>query len=163
MRKRDGTHITMSEVHGAARAVRRELRAAEDHASMGHQLEAYAAAERAQHAAFDFKNMFATPAAVPVSSSTVGHGEGHVGQMYRIRYVKPGGRITLESQMKLISINHSPVEGDKLIFSARPRFGTQELRRDQLTMIKQVPIDSKVYVNWDPRKTGQPDSWPYER
>jgi hypothetical protein len=85
-------------------------------------------------------------------------GELETGRMYRIRFIKPGGRIELESQMKLFAI-----AGDTLFFSARPRFGTQDIKRSSLTSIVPVSGPEVVYINWDPRKPGRPESWRYER
>lgn len=83
--------------------------------------------------------------------------------MYRIQFVNPGGRITLESQMRMFGMRRDPYVGEVLMFSARPRFGTQEIARNKLTSIERVPDDAEVYLNWDPRKKGKPVSWKYER
>jgi hypothetical protein len=83
--------------------------------------------------------------------------------MYRVRFIKPGGRIELESQMRLFARHTDPYEGQKLQFSCRPRFGTVEFRADQILSMYRMPDDAEVYVNWDPRKPGKPQSWKYER
>lgn len=81
--------------------------------------------------------------------------------MYRIQYIKPGGRITLESQMLLFS-RHISEHGTTLYFSARPTYGTQDFRADNILSMIKVDSD-QVYVNWDPRKNGKPVSWRYVR
>lgn len=82
--------------------------------------------------------------------------------MYRIRYIKPGGRIELESCMRLTSRRVEPFEGPTLQFSARPRLGTQQFRSGQILSMFRVPDDADIYVNHDPRK-GNPKGWRYER
>jgi len=84
--------------------------------------------------------------------------------MYRIQFIKPGGRITMESQMFLFAMHHSDHEGEILLFSARPVFGTQDMRASMITSMIRVDDDAEVYVNWDPRKTNQkPISWRHVR
>jgi hypothetical protein len=79
--------------------------------------------------------------------------------MYRIQFIKPGGRIRLESQMLLFARY-----GGNLYFSARPTFGTQDFPADKILSITRMPDDAEVYVNWDPRKTDQkPISWKHKR
>lgn len=85
----------------------------------------------------------------------------NTGKMYRITFTKPGGRITLESQMKLIAINESKLSGRTLVFSARPRFGTQEVPESMIEKIELVPPDAYVYVNHDRRKGEPKDTWTY--
>jgi hypothetical protein len=83
--------------------------------------------------------------------------------MYRIQFTKPGGRITLESQMRLFDRSTDPIRGLTLWFSARPRFGTTTFAAREIASMYRVPDDAEVYVNWDPRKQGKPQSWKYER
>lgn len=87
----------------------------------------------------------------------------NTGKMYRVTFTKPGGRIELVSQMRLIAINEDAVFGRTLVFSARPRFGTQEMPERMIGKIELVPPDSYVYLNHDPRKGEPKESWPYER
>jgi hypothetical protein len=83
---------------------------------------------------------------------------------YKITYVKPGGRIILESQLRLFAIERDVMADDwRLFFSARPRSGTQEFMLKQLRTIERVPFDAYMYINWDPRKPGKPESWPHKR
>jgi len=51
--------LTLKQVSEAASDVRRNVRGAVDAAKSGNRTEAYAAAERAQHAAFELKQLFA--------------------------------------------------------------------------------------------------------
>jgi hypothetical protein len=84
--------------------------------------------------------------------------------MYKVTYTKPGGRITLESQMKLFSIDRGNIaELDIFYFSARPRLGTQTFKRFDILTIERVPDDAPVYVNHDPRKGKPKETWRYER
>lgn len=52
------SELTEKQVREAATKVRRELRSAEDAAFSGKRADAYAAAERAQEAAFELKQLF---------------------------------------------------------------------------------------------------------
>lgn len=52
------SELTEKQVREAATKVRRELRQAEDAAFSGRRSDAYAAAERAQEAAFELKQLF---------------------------------------------------------------------------------------------------------
>ncbi len=86
--------------------------------------------------------------------------------MYRIQYKKPGGRITLEAQLRLfeVSRNTGNPEGKYVLyFSARPRFGTQDFKAEEILSIERVPDDALVYINHDPRKGKPKEAWPYKR
>lgn len=82
---------------------------------------------------------------------------------YRIRYRKPGGRIELESQMRLFSRDHNPLDGYVLLFSARPRFGTTVFKESDIISMYRVADNALIYVNHDPRKGEPREVWRYER
>lgn len=84
--------------------------------------------------------------------------------MYKIQYTKPGGRITLEAQLLLFEVSRN-VDNKRhtLYFSARPKFGTQDFKAEEILSIERVPDDALIYINHDPRKARVRESWPYER
>jgi hypothetical protein len=83
------------------------------------------------------------------------------GAMYRVRVQIPGVfRVPRESCMKLIGTSDN---GETLIFSARPRLGTQEVQMRHVTEIEIQPPDAKVYVSWKVNSKRPPVKWNYQR
>lgn len=83
---------------------------------------------------------------------------------YKIRYLKPGGRITLEAVLRLFEVStNADNHRVTLYFSARPRFGTQDFKADELLSIERVSDYARIYINHDPRKGEPKDTWAYER
>lgn len=83
---------------------------------------------------------------------------------YKITYTKPGGRITLEAVLRLFHTKRNPVNGSyTMLFSARPRFGTQDFKHDEILSIERVSEESPIYINHDPRKGEPRDTWAYQR
>jgi hypothetical protein len=83
------------------------------------------------------------------------------GAMYRVRVKIPGVYLVArESCMKLLDV--SP-DGEMLIFSARPRLGTQEIETKYVTELEIQPEGVYVYVNWKINSKRQPEKWKYER
>jgi hypothetical protein len=81
------------------------------------------------------------------------------GAMYRVRIQVPGVfKVPRESVMKLIGETD-----DELIFSARPKFGTQEVERRHITEMELMKPDAKVYVSWKVNSKKPPETWTYER
>lgn len=84
------------------------------------------------------------------------------GGMYRILYkIKGVQRKPRQSVMKLIDERKGEFRPG-LIFSARPRFGTQEIPWDSIVELELVESDAQVYINWDPKSRKPPQSWPYQ-
>lgn len=85
------------------------------------------------------------------------------GAMYRITQRIPGVWNTpRESCMKLIG-RRDDYGIQVLIFSARPRFGTQEVNLRDITELEIQPPDAQVYINWKVGSRGSPEKWDYER
>jgi hypothetical protein len=83
------------------------------------------------------------------------------GTMYRIRYKIPGFQLVArEACMKLIDLID---DGQTLVFSARPRFGTQEIPFKYVIDMECVAPDALVYVDWKVNSKRPPQKWKYER
>lgn len=83
------------------------------------------------------------------------------GAMYRVRVQIPGVfKVPRESCMKLIGVKN---DGATLIFSARPRFGTQDIEMKYVIDIEAMPSDALVYVSWKVTSKRPPEKWKYER
>jgi hypothetical protein len=83
------------------------------------------------------------------------------GAMYRVRVEVPGVfRVPRESCMKLLDVID---EGHTLVFSARPRLGTQYIGMDTVVDLECMPSDALVYVDWKVSSKEPPEKWKYER
>jgi hypothetical protein len=62
--------------------------------------------------------------------------------------------------MKLIGTDN---DGKTLVFSARPRFGTQDISMKSIIELEQVSDNSLVYVSWKINSRTPPEKWRYQR
>jgi hypothetical protein len=86
------------------------------------------------------------------------------GAMYRVVVKIPGVFTTpRESVMKLIDVREDTYQGQMLVFSARPKLGTQEIEMKYVTELEIQPADALVYVSWKVTSKKPPEKWKYER
>lgn len=81
------------------------------------------------------------------------------GEMYLMQVQIPGvWQVPRESCMRYIG-----AEGNNLLFSARPRLGTQEVQRRHIIKIAKQPHDALVFVAWKTTSRTRPEKWRYQR